>query len=281
MDGILFIDKEKGWTSRDVVNVISRQFQTKKVGHAGTLDPFATGLLIVLVGKATKIASFLEAQDKEYEATLLLGEDTDTLDLEGETVLQKEVPDLTLEKIEEVLHSFQCEILQDVPKYSAVKYQGKALYQYAFHHESTPSLSRTVTIHDICFSSYVNQQLSFSVRCSKGTYIRQLGQDIAHALSTCGHLTSLRRTKIGNHSVFEAKKVRDILESDFVSMKDALSFLPVQVVDEQTKKDIINGKTIHLSRSEDILLTLDQEENLISILEKKAHHTYIVKRGLF
>ena len=281
MDGILFIDKEKGWTSRDVVNFISHQFQTKKVGHVGTLDPFATGLLIVLVGKATKIAPYLEAQEKEYEATLLLGADTDTLDLEGEVVLEKEVPDLSLEAIEETLHTFKGTIEQVVPKYSAVKYKGKALYRYAFANEKTPEISRKITIHDIHFMSYVDHQLSFSVHCSKGTYIRQLGQDIAHDLSTCGHLTSLRRTKIGKVSIFDAKKVKEIEASDFISIKEALSFLPTEVVDEATKKDIINGKTIRLLRKEDILLTLDENGEVLSILEKAEKHTYKVKRGLF
>lgn len=281
MDGILFIDKEKGWTSRDVVNFISHQFQTKKVGHVGTLDPFATGLLIVLVGKATKIAPYLEAQEKEYEATLLLGADTDTLDLEGEVVLEKEVPDLSLEAIEETLHTFKGTIEQVVPKYSAVKYKGKALYRYAFANEKTPEISRKITIHDIHFMSYVDHQLSFSVHCSKGTYIRQLGQDIAHALSTCGHLISLRRTKIGEVSIFDAKKVKEVGTSDFISIKEALSFLPTEVVDEATKKDIINGKTIRLLRKEDILLTLDENGEVLSILEKAEKHTYKVKRGLF
>lgn len=281
MDGILFIDKEKGWTSRDVVNFISHQFQTKKVGHVGTLDPFATGLLIVLVGKATKIAPYLEAQEKEYEATLLLGADTDTLDLEGEVVLEKEGPDLSLEAIEETLHTFKGTIEQVVPKYSAVKYKGKALYRYAFANEKTPEISRKITIHDIHFMSYVDHQLSFSVHCSKGTYIRQLGQDIAHDLSTCGHLTSLRRTKIGEVSIFDAKKVKEIEASDFISIKEALSFLPTEVVDEATKKDIINGKTIRLLRKEDILLTLDENGEVLSILEKVEKHTYKVKRGLF
>lgn len=281
MDGILFIDKEKGWTSRDVVNYISHQFQTKKVGHVGTLDPFATGLLIVLVGKATKIAPYLEAQEKEYEATLLLGADTDTLDLEGKVILEKEVPDLSLEAIEETLHTFKGTIEQVVPKYSAVKYKGKALYRYAFANEKTPEISRKITIHDIHFMSYVHHQLSFSVHCSKGTYIRQLGQDIAHALSTCGHLTSLRRTKIGAVSIFDAKKVKEVGASDFISIKEALSFLPTEVVDEATKKDIINGKTIRLLRKEDILLTLDENGEVLSILEKAEKHTYKVKRGLF
>ena len=264
-----------------MVNFISHQFQTKKVGHVGTLDPFATGLLIVLVGKATKIAPYLEAQEKEYEATLLLGADTDTLDLEGEVVLEKEVPDLSLEAIEETLHTFKGTIEQVVPKYSAVKYKGKALYRYAFANEKTPEISRKITIHDIHFMSYVDHQLSFSVHCSKGTYIRQLGQDIAHDLSTCGHLTSLRRTKIGEVSIFDAKKVKEIEASDFISIKEALSFLPTEVVDEATKKDIINGKTIRLLRKEDILLTLDENGEVLSILEKVEKHTYKVKRGLF
>ena len=281
MDGILFIDKEKGWTSRDVVNYISHQFQTKKVGHVGTLDPFATGLLIVLVGKATKIAPYLEAQEKQYEATLLLGADTDTLDLEGKVILEKEVPDLSLEAIEETLHTFKGTIEQVVPKYSAVKYKGKALYRYAFANEKTPEISRKITIYDIHFMSYVGHQLSFSVHCSKGTYIRQLGQDIAHDLSTCGHLTSLRRTKIGEVSIFDAKKVKEIEASDFISIKEALSFLPTEVVDEATKKDIINGKNIRLLRKEDILLTLDENGKVLSILEKAEKHTYKVKRGLF
>lgn len=281
MDGILCIDKEKDWTSRDVVNYLSHAFKEKKMGHIGTLDPFATGLLVVVYKKATKIASYLEANQKTYVASLLLGEDTDTLDLEGNVTQKKEVPSLEEKEIRNVLSSFVGEIEQEVPQYSAVKYKGKPLYDYARNQEATPEIKRKITIESISFLSYENQIITFEVTCSKGTYIRQLGQDIAHALHTCGHLISLRRTKIGNLSVENAKKVKEITLDDLISMKDALSFMEQVKVNPSLEKDIQNGKRIALVHESPLLLAINEEDEVVAILEKEDTHYYHVKRGLF
>ena len=254
MNGIFLIDKEKEYTSRDVVNIIGRRFHTKKVGHAGTLDPFATGLLIVTFNKGTKITSYLEGCTKTYVASLKLGYDTDTLDLMGNKTEEKDVPTLTKEDIENVLKYFLGTYSQAVPKYSAVKFRGKELYKYARNNIETPELRRDIDILDIRLISFEDNVIDFEVTCSKGTYIRQLGQDIAHKLNTCGHL---------------------------ISVTKALSHMVVVRVEQSLETDIKNGKKVKLSVNEEIVFVINENEDPIAILEKVEENIYRVKRGLF
>ena len=281
MNGIFLIDKEKEYTSRDVVNIIGRRFHTKKVGHAGTLDPFATGLLIVTFNKGTKITSYLEGCTKTYVASLKLGYDTDTLDLNGNKTEEKDVPLLTKEDIENVLKYFLGTYSQAVPKYSAVKFRGKELYKYARNNIETPELRRDIDILDIRLIGFEDNIIDFEVTCSKGTYIRQLGQDIAHKLNTCGHLISLRRTRIGNFDVDQASKVKEVKEEDLISVTKALSHMVVVRVEQSLETDIKNGKKVKLSVNEEIVFVINENEDPIAILEKVEENIYRVKRGLF
>ncbi len=280
MDGIFLINKEVDWTSRDVVNYISHRFQTKKVGHVGTLDPFATGLLIVLIGKATKIAPYLENQEKKYRATLTLGADTDTLDLKGKVVRSYAVPNLDEAKIKSVLQSFIGEIEQEVPKYSAVKWKGQELYKYARQEQFVPTIKRTITIKEIHLISFDDHNITFEVICSKGTYIRQLGQDIAHRLQTGGYLSSLERIAIGKFSVEEATRVKNVQKEQLFSIKEGLSHLPIIMVDDAQARDIRNGRPIAYESDEPLLFAIDREESPLAILAKNDK-VYLVKRGLF
>lgn len=279
MDGILLIDKEPNWTSRDVINVLNHRFHTKKIGHIGTLDPFATGLLVVTIGRATKIGMYLEAMEKTYVATLSLGEDTDTLDNEGHVIQQKEVPMLTKEEIVSVLRTFEGKIMQQVPLYAAVKVKGKELYKYARTNQEVELPKREVFISSIELLDFQENEITIKVVCEKGTYIRQLGQDIAHALSTCGHLTALRRLKIGRFEVEHAHAVQEVTLDSLLPLEEGLSHLPRVEVDASQKKDIQNGKRILLSSQEPLVVAFDGP-HAIAILEKQEDY-YQVKRGLW
>ena len=281
MNGIFLIDKEVGFTSRDVVNIIGRHFHTKKVGHAGTLDPFATGPLIVTFNKGTKVTEYLESYTKTYLAELLLGNDTDTLDLEGNITETKEVPNLTEDQIKEVLNCFLGSYSQSVPKFSAVKFKGKELYKYARNNEDTPTLKRVIDIIDISLISYKKNIIKFEVTCSKGTYIRQLGQDIAHKLNTCGHLISLRRTQVGGFKVEDGVLVKEVKEDDIISIVDALKNYPSLIVDEKLELDIKNGKRVKLECNSDLLFIINKSNEPVAILEYLGNQEYKVKRGLF
>lgn len=178
MDGILLINKPIGLTSRDVVNKLTKKFGTKKIGHTGTLDPFASGVLILTINKGTKISSYIEDLDKEYIAELLLGISTDTLDLEGEIISKKEVKlPLNKEKILEVISHYIGQIKQVPPMYSALKVNGEPLYKLARRGEVIERKERDIIIHNIDLLSITNERLLINVKCSKGTYIRTLGND--------------------------------------------------------------------------------------------------------
>lgn len=281
MDGIFLIDKEINYTSRDVVNIIGKKFKTKKVGHAGTLDPFATGLLIVTFNKGTKITQFLESCTKTYIATLKLGCDTDTLDLNGNVVLEKEIPLLENKDIEDVLNSFLGKYVQEVPKYSAVKFKGKELYKYARMNIETPQLNREIDIQSIKLVEFKDNIITFEVVCSKGTYIRQLGQDIAHRLNTCGHLIDLRRTKIGLFSIDDSKRINEINENDLITITKSLSHMTTIKVDAKLEEDIKNGKKVKLNANKEEIFIINSNDEPIAILEYVENDIYKVKRGLF
>jgi tRNA pseudouridine55 synthase len=211
MNEILLIDKPKDWTSFDVVAKIRGVYTKKegkkvKVGHAGTLDPFATGLLIVLLGQATKDQDSYMKQDKEYEATLRLGKTSTTGDPEGEI---KEVSELVpdIKDIERVLSEFVGEISQTPPAFSAIKVDGKRAYKLAREGKEVKIEPRKVTIYSIELLSYEYPNLKILVKCSSGTYIRTLGEDIGGSLKCGAYLTDLRRTAIGEYKVSDARPI--------------------------------------------------------------------------
>ena len=210
MNGILLVDKPSGWTSSDVVAKLRGALHEKRIGHSGTLDPMATGLLVVLVGRATRAASFAEAQDKRYLAGLRLGLVTDTQDVTG-TVCQHNSVDITEKELREVLERFTGEIEQIPPMYSAIKVKGRKLYQIARRGGEVERAPRPVTFFSLALVGREGEDWLLDVRCSKGTYVRTLCHDIGAALGCGGCMSSLRRLAAGDYSVERAHPLTEIL----------------------------------------------------------------------
>lgn len=204
---ILNINKPIGWTSFDVVKKIRFITKEKKVGHGGTLDPFAEGVLIIATGKDTKQLTEVTGTDKSYIATIRLGEITNTLDTEGVVTEKKDVPSLNDDKIVKVLHTFLGETKQIPPMFSAKKIGGKKLYELARNNIEVEREPVLINVKQIALISFDTENISFSVTSSKGTYIRVLGKDIAEKLGTVGYLISLKRTKVGTFSVVESMSI--------------------------------------------------------------------------
>ena len=196
-DGILLVDKPAGMTSHDIVDLIRRNFGIKKAGHAGTLDPAATGLLVILTGKATKLSSKFMAGDKEYEAVITLGKKTDSGDIEGKVLAEADCAHLTAEKIREVFKGFEGETEQVPPMFSAIQIKGKRLYRLARKGEEVPREPRKIHIKELTINKIELPCVHFTVRCSKGTYIRKLCDDIGDKLGCGSYLSGLRRTASG------------------------------------------------------------------------------------
>lgn len=207
---ILNVNKPAGWTSADVVRKVKRLTGEKKVGHGGTLDPFAEGVLIIGTGKDTKKLTSVSASDKTYEAVLQLGEETDTLDVTGTIVKKKKIPRLSRKIIEDVLTKFEGDILQTPPAYSAKKINGVRSYKIA--RQGKPVVHKSVLIHiySLKLLDFDPQSICFSVTCSKGTYVRVLGSDIAHALDTVGFLKKLIRKSSGTYSLNDSKQISEL-----------------------------------------------------------------------
>ncbi len=207
MNGILLIDKPAGITSHDVVDEVRRRLRTRRVGHGGTLDPGATGLLILLVGEATRKASSLLETDKSYRATLRLGVTTDTQDAQGRVLETQEVGPIPREQIEGICAQFRGEIEQEIPAYSAVRIDGIRSYALARAGRAIPRRTRRVQVHELKVLEVRLPEVELFVTCSKGTYIRALCADIGKALGVGGHLTRLRRTRVGSFSIEQAVRM--------------------------------------------------------------------------
>ena len=282
MDGLILINKEQDWTSRDVCNVCQKRFSTKKVGHTGTLDPFATGLLVVTINKANKICQFMDDFPKTYVATLSLGKATDTLDLTGNVVLEKEVNEFSKEYVEEVLNSFKGEIEQIPPMTSAIHYKGRKLYELHYEGISVEREARKVYIHDIQLIEFKDNLITFECQVSKGTYVRVLGEQIAEKLNTVGHLIALQRTKIGNFSIENAIKINDVNKDyPLINIGEALSFLPTYTVDEEMIKKVKNGVKLYLNDINDELVYIKDIHDTPLAIYIKENGCYVCKRGLW
>jgi tRNA pseudouridine55 synthase len=203
------INKPIGWTSFDVVKKIRNITKLKKVGHGGTLDPFADGVLIIGVGKGTKLLTDIVNEKKSYNATLFLGEETDSLDKEGEIVKRKSVPKLNEDLVIKILNSFLGRYIQKPPMFSAKKVNGVRLYRLARKKIEVERDDQNCTIYDISLKGIESNVIEFAVTCSKGTYIRVLGSDIAKKIGTVGYLTKLTRTSIGKHSLSKSLTIKN------------------------------------------------------------------------
>ena len=273
MDGIVIIDKPKGYTSRDIVNIVGKTFKTKKVGHTGTLDPLATGVLVVCINKVTKLVEILTALDKEYIADFTLGINTDTLDSEG-TILNEEDVNIDKETIINVLKDMTGEYEQEVPIYSAVKVNGKKLYEYARNNEYVELPKHKVNIYnlELLDINYINNKTNIKVKChvSKGTYIRSLGRDIASKLNTYAIMTDLRRTKQGSFSIDEAINIDKLSINDLISIDKCLNNYKKIVLDDTNIKKILNGQEIDNIYNEEYILFIKNDNTIVGLYKNKG-----------
>ena len=212
--GIVLIDKPQGLTSHDVVDAARRKFGIRRVGHSGNLDPLATGLLIILVDKATKQFNRFTNFDKEYAATLTMGTATDSGDSEGKVIASAGYGGLTLDKVVAVLKSLEGKIEQTPPMVSAVKYKGKPLYKLARKGLTVERKKRLIDIYSLELLRFSLPEIEFKVKCSKGTYIRSLGEEIAQRLDSRGHISQIRRISIGSYLIGQAKALDAFNEND-------------------------------------------------------------------
>lgn len=268
MDGVIVVNKNEGITSRDVVNIISKTLKTKKVGHTGTLDPMATGVLVVCIGKATKLVEVLTSKEKEYAAEVTLGIKTDTLDITG-NVLEEEDVSIDASKIDDALKELVGSYEQEVPIYSAVKINGKKLYEYARNGEEIKLPKRMVEIKSlerISDIKYINGKTIFSIKTtvSKGTYIRSLVSDIGKKLNTIGVMSKLKRTKQGTFNIEDAYSLEDIQNGNYklLSIEDALKDIKTIVLDEEKAFKVKNGVSIDNIYNEEIILFKDSKKVL-------------------
>jgi len=213
-DGLLLVDKPTGWTSHDVVKKIKNYFQLKKVGHAGTLDPMATGLLILLIGKATKLSGSIMSSNKIYDGTIKLGVKTTTQDVEGEIIETSDTKNVSIEDIKESANSFLGSSEQVPPMVSAIKKNGIPLYKLARKGITVERAARVINIFKFEIHSYLENQINFTVECTKGTYVRTLANDLGEKIGCYACLSSLRRISSGEFNLTQSYKLSDLLEKN-------------------------------------------------------------------
>ena len=247
MDGILIINKPKDYTSRDVVNKLTHILHTKKIGHTGTLDPIATGVLVICIGNTTKLCELLTSHYKEYIAQIKLGIKTDTLDITGTKIEEQKIPSLKEEQIKEILNSFPGKSIQTTPIYSAVKINGKKLYEYAREGIEIELPKREIEIKEIELLEYKEDTITFKTTVSKGTYIRALIDDICKKLNTIGTMSSLTRTKQGKFTIEESYTLEDIENNNYKlnTIEESLEELETIDIDENTYKKVKKGSIIN------------------------------------
>ncbi len=252
MDGVLNINKPSGMTSHDVVQKVRRLLKEKRVGHTGTLDPLATGVLVLCVGKATRIAQYLEAGEKEYQAVMRLGVTTDTLDAEGKVLETRTYVPPDKSQVQNALKEFAGEIMQRPPAYSAVKVGGVPSYKLARLGKAEPLKPRSITIHCIDLTAYNDPFIHLAVRCSKGVYIRTLCADLGEALGTGAHLTGLTRTRSGRFRIDDTvtldqlavMSAEGVVQQVLVSIDKALEDFPALTLDEVESARMAHGSRI-------------------------------------
>lgn len=264
MDGIILVNKPKDMTSRDVVNIVCKTLNTRSVGHTGTLDPIATGLLAIAINKGVKIVDFLVNDTKEYIATVQFGILTDTLDVTGKVL--NEVKDYVIdeEKLKEVLDSFIGKMIQEVPKYSAVKVAGKRLYEYARKGEEVEIPKREIEIFNIELLTFNNDEFSFKVTVSKGTYIRSLIRDIGLKLDIPCSMKELIRTKQGKFKIEDSYTIDEIKDNNYkvIPIKDCLSNYTTIEVDDFIANKVLNGRILENRYKDDIIVFTNKDEVL-------------------
>lgn len=278
MDALLVVNKPQGLTSRDVVNKLNHIFSTKKIGHTGTLDPNATGVLVCLIGKYTKLVESITSYDKEYIAEIKLGIKTDTDDITG-NIIYEENSNVTLDEIKKVLSTFPVSYNQQVPIYSAVKINGKKLYEYARENIDITLPKRKVNIYSLELLSFKDNIITFKTKVSKGTYIRSLIQDICTNLNTIGTMNNLIRTKQGNFDIKDSYTLEEIEKGNYklLNIKEFLSY-PIIELDDNLIKKVINGSTIPniYSIIDKVIFTYKSKDIAIYETQEKELKPYIM-----
>jgi len=284
MTGVLVIDKAKGMTSHDVVAAARKALAMKRIGHSGTLDPIATGVLPLLIGEATKLSPWLTAGEKEYKATLLLGVETDTLDSEGKVLRTSQLDNVDERMIRDAFSGFQGVIRQTPPLFSSVKIHGRPLYEYARKGHAVVPPERQVTIYSMKVTGIDLPHVEFQVSCSKGTFIRQLASDIGKELGCGAHLTSLRRIRSGPFTLTQAITIEQMkvlsregkVQSYLIPMNQALSGLTVISVTQEVAESVrcgrpFDGGNAFLKTGEKgMVLNKDRGEDLVAIVEGRG-----------
>ena len=262
MNGFILVNKKKNMTSRDVVNSLIKILNTKKIGHTGTLDPFAEGLLLVAVNKGLKVVKLLNYKDKEYIAKVRLGIKTDTLDITG-NILEEIKEDLNKEELEEVLQSFIGDYSYEVPIYSAIKVNGKKLYEYARNNQKVELPIKNSYIYDIKLIDFKDNSFTFSVKVSNGTYIRALVRDISKKLNKLMTLEELTRTKVDNLLIENSYTLEDIKNNNFKLLKinDLLNYKEVEL-ERDLEDKVLNGNKIKLDEKENNILFIKEKEEI-------------------
>lgn len=262
MNGFILVNKKKDMTSRDVVNILTKILNTKKIGHTGTLDPFAEGILLIAVNKGLKVVKLLNYKDKEYIAKVKLGIKTDTLDMTG-NILEEKKEELNKEELLEVLKSFIGEYSYEVPIYSAIKVNGKKLYEYARNNQKVELPIKNSYIYDIKLIDFKDNSFTFSVKVSNGTYIRALVRDISKKLNKLMTLEELTRTKVDNLLIENSYTLEDIKNNNFKLLKinDLLNYKEVELSRDLEDK-VLNGNKIKLEEKEDNILFIKEKEEI-------------------
>ena len=266
MDGIILIDKQKEYTSHDVVAIVKR-LSKAKVGHTGTLDPLATGVLPLLIGNATKISKYLINHDKTYIAELKLGIKTDTADSEGKIVEERKVPEFTEEQVKSVLNSIIGRQKQVPPMYSAIKVNGRKLYEYARKGQSVEIASRMIEIYNAKLIEFdkSNNIVKFELKCSKGTYVRTVCENIAEKLKTVGFMLNLRRTNVGEFDIENAITIDKLRKNEELLFKNLIS---IEEVFKNKEKITLNDKQLGLFLN-GVMLTEEKDDGIYLIYNKE------------
>ncbi|MEJ5166461.1 MAG: tRNA pseudouridine(55) synthase TruB [Thermoanaerobaculia bacterium] len=295
-DGILFIDKSKGYTSHDVVAKVRKILKLKKIGHTGTLDPHALGLMVLCLGRAVRLQQFLTGLNKSYTGEIKFGYSTDTYDIEGKPISEPvEVKDLNLDRLNELAKKFTGKIVQTPPPFSAKKYLGKKFYELARAGLPVPQISKNVEVMKFNFSSLEGDIAKFEIECSSGTYIRSIAHEIGKLLGCGSFLYSLTRTRIGSFTLEKAIKIEDfellpeekkLAEPHFVPINDLTLNIPSLVLDNLQIRKIIKGNEVYhydpdFPRSERggfvQIYTKDQIFLGIGEMERKESGTILIK----
>ena len=279
INGFLLINKDSGITSSRVVQIVKKKFNFKKVGHLGTLDPMAVGLLILAINRATKFSSLLLQSNKTYQAEVTLGQQTDTDDAEGKITSTHKVT-CNEEEVEENLLSFLGESQQFAPAYSALKHKGKPMYKYAREGIQVDKEARTIIIDKIDNISINLPKVSFNIACSKGTYIRSIARDLGNRLECGGHLSRLIRTSQEKFSINSAFRIDEAREEDIIPLENAFDNLNAITLNQQDTNAFINGVTLKLQIDHsDLLRVYDPSKKFIAIGKNTLQgfrHEYLV-----